>query len=79
MIEIYTQPACGPCIGVKGKAKKLGLDHRVFDVTQDPDAYERLLALGYTGTPVTINTATGEHWKGFDPDRMEALAQDMAA
>lgn len=67
MIEIYPQPACGPCIGVKGKAKSLGLDHKVFDVTQDPDAYGRLLALGYTGTPVTVNTATGDTGRALIP------------
>lgn len=79
MIEIYTHPACGPCVGLKAQAKPLGIDHRIFDVTKDPEALARIKSLGYTGTPVTINTDTEEHWKGFDPERMESLVSVRAA
>lgn len=76
MIEVYTQPACGPCIGLKAQARALGIERRFFDITEDPDALATIKALSYTGTPVIINTDTGEHWKGFIPEKLQALVAD---
>ena len=52
-----------------------GSDHGydVVDVTQDADALALVRSLGYVQAPIVV--AGEDHWSGFRPDRIDALAK----
>ncbi|MCB0934719.1 MAG: NrdH-redoxin, partial [Mycobacterium sp.] len=45
----------------------------IVDITQVAEARDYVMALGYLQAPVVV--ADGEHWSGFRPDRIKALAE----
>ena len=51
-IVLYTQPGCGPCIGLKAKLKRDNREFVEVNVQQDPEGLTRVKELGYGGTPV---------------------------
>ena len=51
----------------------MGICYQVLDVTQDAEAHARITALGYRQVPVVLSGE--EHWSGFRPDRIAAIAQ----
>ncbi|MGO1664117.1 MAG: glutaredoxin family protein [Micrococcaceae bacterium] len=70
---LYSQPGCGPCIGVEKALKSAKAEFTKVDVTQDPTALDRVRAHGYTGTPVIEVYMADElidHWKGVDVNRL---------
>jgi glutaredoxin-like protein NrdH len=48
------------------------VDYNTVDISQDSDAREYVLSLGYLQAPVVVTADT--HWSGFRPDRIRALA-----
>lgn len=76
MFTLLTQPGCGPCIAAKRALQSRKIPHEALNIQENPAALERLRALGYNSTPVTINEATGEHWAGFDPGRLPRPGQE---
>lgn len=77
MITVYTKPACGQCIATYAALDKQGLTYDVVDITQDPEARDYVMALGYLQAPVVV--AGEEHWSGFRPERIKGLAKGVAA
>lgn len=75
MIKLYGSSACVPCRNSKRYLDKIGMPFEYFDVTIDPQAFDVISALGYTGIPVVI-TETGDHWQGFKPERFDSLRED---
>ncbi|MCI7552146.1 MAG: glutaredoxin-like protein NrdH [Actinomycetaceae bacterium] len=73
-ITVYSKPACVQCNATKRALKKAGLEFDEIDLTQDEEALAAVKALGYQSAPVVF--ANGEHWAGFRPDRIKALAQE---
>lgn len=71
-VTVYTKPACPQCNATTRKLTKKGINFTTVDVTQDPDAYDHVKALGYSQAPV-VETDT-EHWSGYRPDLITALA-----
>lgn len=43
-VTLYTQPGCGPCVGVKSQLKKKGIPFTELNVQEDPEAYAALKA-----------------------------------
>lgn len=76
-IVVYTKPACVQCTATYRALDKAGLDYIVVDITEDPDARDRIMAMGYLQAPVVV--AGEEHWSGFRPDRVKALVGQAAA
>jgi glutaredoxin-like protein NrdH len=72
IITVYSKPACPQCSATRRYLDKAHLDYLTVDVTQDPDAAAFVASLGYTAAPVVV--AGKDHWAGFRPDRIEALA-----
>jgi|TARA_R110000850_G_scaffold76241_2_gene165618 glutaredoxin-like protein NrdH len=71
-IQIYSKPACVQCTATYRALDKQGLDYKVIDITAESGAQEEVEALGYRQLPVVV---VGEdHWSGFRPDRIQALA-----
>ncbi|MGB8665598.1 MAG: glutaredoxin domain-containing protein, partial [Serratia inhibens] len=48
------------------------IDYQVIDLTQDQQALNHVKSLGYQQVPVII--AGDDHWSGFRPDKIGALA-----
>ncbi|MGV9183759.1 glutaredoxin-like protein NrdH [Arcanobacterium canis] len=72
MITVYSKPSCVQCNATKRSLMKLGLEFTEVDLTADAQALESVQGLGYTSAPVVI--ANGEHWSGYRPDKIKALA-----
>ncbi|WP_431225305.1 redoxin NrdH [Serratia sp. L9] len=76
-IIIYTKPDCVQCNATYRALDKQGIDYRVVDLTQDPQALSHVKSLGYQQVPVII---TGDdHWSGFRPDKIGALASPVTS
>lgn len=76
-VTVYTKPACVQCTATKKALDKAGiLGYRLVDITEDPDARDFVMSLGYTSAPVVV--AGGEHWSGFRPDRIKAVVSQAA-
>lgn len=76
-ITVYTKPNCVQCNATYRALDKQELDYRTVDLTTDPDAHAYVQALGYAQAPVVV--AGDEHWSGFRPDRISAVANTAAA
>lgn len=71
-VVVYSKPGCQPCRLTINALEKAGIAFEKRDVTQDPTALEACEALGYLSAPVVV--AGEDHWSGFRPDRIAALA-----
>ncbi len=76
-ITVFSKPACVQCDATYRQLNKLGLDYTIVDITQDSDALASVRALGYQQAPVVF--AGGDHWSGFRPDKIKALAAARVA
>ena len=71
-ITVYTKPACFQCKATYCALDKAGLDYSTVDISVDADALQQVKDLGYAQAPVVI--AGEDHWSGFRPDKIKALA-----
>jgi glutaredoxin-like protein NrdH len=76
-ITVYSKPACVQCNATYRALDKLGAEYTVVDISEDADARDYVMSLGHLQAPVVI--ADGEHWSGYRPDRIGALAERLAA
>ena len=72
MITLYTKPACVQCNATKRALDRAGLPYREVDLAEDAEAMAYIQGLGYRQAPVVV-TGDGQHWSGFQPDRIAAL------
>ena len=77
IITVYTKPACVQCNATYKALAKNGLDYTVVDITTNDQARDYVMGLGYLQAPVVV--AGDDHWSGFRPDRIKALAASAAA
>lgn len=75
-ITVYTKPACVQCNATYKALDKHGLDYNVVDISLDDDARDYVMALGYLQAPVVV--VDDEHWSGFRPERIKAVASRAA-
>jgi glutaredoxin-like protein NrdH len=75
-VTVYTKPACVQCNATYKALDKAGVAYEVVDITENPDAREYVMALGYLSAPVVV--AGDDHWSGFRPDRIKALTAAAA-
>ena len=71
MVTVYSKPSCVQCVATKKALDKADIDYTVIDISQDDEARELVLGLGYKGVPVVV--AGDNHWNGFRPDRLNEL------
>ncbi|SNR65665.1 glutaredoxin-like protein NrdH [Paracoccus sediminis] len=71
-IIVYSKPACVQCTATTRALDARGLSYDIIDLTEDSQAMERVMALGYRQAPVVI--AGESHWAGFRPDMIGQLA-----
>ena len=75
-ITVFSKPACVQCDATYRALNKYGLEYEVVDISADPEALETVKALGYQQAPLVL--ADGDHWAGFRPDKIKALATAAA-
>lgn len=76
-VTVYTKPQCVQCTATYKALDKAGIEYKVIDITEVPEAREYVLSLGYLQAPVVV--AGDEHFSGFRPDRIKSLARGVAA
>ena len=73
MVTVYSKPACVQCNATTTTLDRLGIDYNKVDISQDNEALELVLGLGYQQVPVVMNNSTGEHWGGFNMSKIRSL------
>jgi len=76
-ITVYSTPSCVQCKATYRALDKQGVPYEVVDVTTDAQALAMVHGLGYVQAPVVV--AGDEHWSGFRPDRISAVAERFAS
>ena len=72
MITVYSKPACVQCTATTKELDRKGIAYDYVDITQDLDAMDHVMALGYKQAPVVVNG--DDHWAGFRPDKIGQIA-----
>lgn len=70
-VIVYSQPGWPFCDLDKAWLSERGIDFEYRNVTEDPDAMDELLALGFFSTPVTV--VNDEDVVGFDRAKLKDL------
>lgn len=70
-LTIYSKPGCVQCNATYRKADQLGLDYTVVDISEDTEARDYVLGLGFQSAPVVV--AGDQSWSGYVPHRLQAL------
>ncbi|GAC1602045.1 MAG: hypothetical protein NVS3B21_30010 [Acidimicrobiales bacterium] len=52
--QLYCQSGCAACAGLTRYLGDAGVLVEVHDVTTEPDAFDRMVALGYCSLPVLV-------------------------
>jgi glutaredoxin-like protein NrdH len=68
---IYSKPNCQQCNATKRQFEKQGIDYEIIDITEDHDARDYVLGLGYQQAPVVV--VGDKHWSGYIPANIQAL------
>jgi len=72
-VTVYTKPACVQCTATCTALDRQAVAFKVVDISADAEARDYVMAMGYLQAPVVV--AGDEHWSGFRPDRIKALAK----
>lgn len=73
-ITVYSKPSCVQCSATYRALDKAGIAYVVVDVIADQDARQYVMRLGHLQAPVVV-VDDANHWAGYRPDRIAALAQ----
>lgn len=71
-ITVYSKPSCVQCNATYRALDKIGAEYLVVDISEDSDARDYVMSLGHLQAPVVV--VDGDHWSGYRPDRLKALA-----
>lgn len=71
-ITVYTKPACVQCNATYRALDKAGIEYNVIDITENAQARDYVMSLGYLQAPVVV--AGDVHFSGFRPDEISKLA-----
>lgn len=78
-VTVYTKPNCIQCNMTHRFLEKHEIPFETVDITTDRDAYNHVVSdLGYMAAPV-VKVSDEEHWSGFQPERLKALAELVSA
>lgn len=72
MTTVYTKPACVQCDMTKRYMDKNGIEYTTVDITENQDALDMILEMGFQSAPVVISEQGS--WAGFQPDKLNLLA-----
>lgn len=77
-ITVYTKPDCVQCNATYKALDNAGISYDVVDVSIDESAREYVMTLGYLTVPVVVVSGF-DHWSGFRPDRIKAMAKTLVS
>lgn len=72
MTTVYTKPSCVQCDMTKRYLDRHNIEYDTVDITQDPEALEMIMSLGFTSAPVVVSPQG--NWAGFQPEKIDQLA-----
>lgn len=72
MTTIYVKPSCVQCDMTKRLMDKNNIEYTTIDITQDPEALDMILGMGFSSAPVVMSPVG--NWAGFQPDKINLLA-----
>ena len=72
-ITVYTKPACVQCNATYRALDKAGIEYDVIDITENAQARDYVMSLGYLQAPVVV--AGENRWSGFRPDEIKKLTK----
>ena len=72
---VYTKPSSVQCNATYRALDSKGIEYDIVDLSEDPAALETVKELGYLQAPVVVTD--DEHWSGFRPDKISALASRL--
>lgn len=73
MTTVYTKPACIQCEQTKKLLDKNGVEYTTVDITQDQEAFDKIVAMGFAAAPVVISGDLS--WAGFQPDKIAEISK----
>jgi glutaredoxin-like protein NrdH len=50
---------------------KNGIEYITIDITENQEAYDKVVAMGFRSAPVVISG--DQSWSGFQPDKINSL------
>lgn len=68
--RVYGKPNCAQCRMTEKWLDSRGVVYDKVDLTQSPDDFAAVTALGYKAAPVVF-VADDVHWSGFNPALLE--------
>jgi glutaredoxin-like protein NrdH len=71
MTTVYVKPSCVQCDMTKRYMDKNGVSYTTIDITQDQEAFDMVISLGFQSAPVVISDVGS--WSGFQPDKINLL------
>jgi glutaredoxin-like protein NrdH len=71
MTIVYTKPNCVQCDATKRWLDNHSIEYSTVDITEDQEAFDRIVALGFRAAPVVESDAGS--WSGFNPDKLSLL------
>lgn len=71
MTVVYTKPNCVQCDQTKRMLDKNGTPYTTVDITEDQEAYDKVVGMGFMSAPVVISGV--KSWSGFQPDLINSL------
>lgn len=72
MTTLYVKPSCVQCDMTKRYLDKNNISYETVDITEDAQALEMVLGMGFASAPVVITD--NDSWAGFQPDKLEQLS-----
>ena len=78
MITVYTKPNCSMCDATKTMLDKYDLEYTSIDFMANPDALDKVIAMGYQQAPVVVvdNDGVEESWSGYEPTKIAKQAMN---
>ena len=70
-VRVYSKPDCVQCVRTKLYLESKSIDYLEDDI-MEPGNLAAAKELGHMAAPVVV--AGDEHWAGFRPDKIDALA-----
>lgn len=71
-VTVYSRSHCPQCVMTCRLLDALNVGYEKVDIELSQSALDFVTSLGYRKAPVVV--ADGEHWSGFRPDLLKALA-----
>jgi glutaredoxin-like protein NrdH len=71
MTTVYTNPNCVQCDQTKRYLDLKGISYEVVDLSENQEALEMVVGLGFKSAPVVITDT--DKWSGFRLDKLSAL------